>query len=651
MTREEMIFLMGTNRPLAHEVIFAHRRPEASPDFHRIMIEDWHGPHDQVLTEAFRGAAKSTIAEEALLIRAIYREFSNGLIIGETSDRACERLTAIRHEINSNERLMDLFGDLRGAIWAEDEIELSNGVRILAMSRGQAIRGVKHNDKRPDAVFCDDLENLESVRNPESRLKTKRWFISELLPACDPKRFIRMAATPVDPDCLCENLKRDPNWKSRVFPIEVIDANGDRKAAWEERFPLEWIDEKRRAHEVVGMMREFSAEYMCEAVNREDRPFRQEMFRVEPQVRTWQAVYGMFDPARTVNARSATTGFASWSWIGSRLVVWDAWAKMLLPDEIVRAVFDYAVDESPAWIGVEEDGLNEFLMQPLRQEQAKRGLTIPVKPVKAPKGKIEFIRGLQPFFSAREIYFAQPLPDLQNQFLSFPTGRIDAPNALAYALKMRPGAPMYDDFGVRHVAEDLRPTTASPVWLCLNAGRGFVTGVLVQSLGGNVRIYGDLVREGEAGAVLGGLISDAQLECGRSVRLICGPHHRNPHNNFGLMQAAKKIPMEIVVGSESDAGRQSLRPLFQREKQGVPMIQVSDAAKWTLNALAGGYSRVLLKQGMLADYAEEGVYRTLMEGLESFVGLHAIGRTDDEREELNYGYVGNRRYVSALPRR
>jgi hypothetical protein len=49
-------------------------------------------------------------------------------------------------------------------------------------------------------------------------------------------------------------------------------------------------------------------------------------------------------------------------------------------------------------MGVEEDGLNEFLMQPIRQEQVRRGMMLPVEGVRAPIGKIDFIRALQPFF-------------------------------------------------------------------------------------------------------------------------------------------------------------------------------------------------------------------------------------------------------------
>ena len=140
------------------------------------MIADWHDskiPH--LISMAFRGAAKSTLAEEAIAIRAGFREFKNGLIIGETYDRACERLHAIRHEIESNDNLTELFGDLRGSVWSDGELVLSNGVRLLAMGRGQALRGIKFQDSRPDAVFCDDIENSSTVGTLENRRKTRVW--------------------------------------------------------------------------------------------------------------------------------------------------------------------------------------------------------------------------------------------------------------------------------------------------------------------------------------------------------------------------------------------------------------------------------------------------------------------------------------------
>jgi predicted PolB exonuclease-like 3'-5' exonuclease len=50
--------------------------------------------------------------------------------------------------------------------------------------------------------------------------------------------------------------------------------------------------------------------------------------------------------------------------------------------------------------------------------------------------------------------FAKDIP-AKNQFLNFPTGHFDFPNALAYCLQMRPGQPVYPDFSVRNVVEEL----------------------------------------------------------------------------------------------------------------------------------------------------------------------------------------------------
>src|SRR5262249_29397762 len=154
------------------------------------------------------------------------------------------------------------------------------------------------------------------------------------------------------------------------------------------------------------------------------KPFTAEMFRVEPVLRSWHAVYAMVDPARTAKPEtSATTGVAVWSWINNRLIVWDAYARYWKPDEIIRDCFRIGEEFRPVVLGIEEDGLNEFILQPLRQEQIGRGISLPIQAVRAPKGKLDFIRALQPFFNAREVIFAKPLDELRAQLLSFPTGR------------------------------------------------------------------------------------------------------------------------------------------------------------------------------------------------------------------------------------
>src|SRR5215831_8588919 len=160
--KEEALTALGTDMVLAHMSVFEHRHPQKTPPFHKEIISLWHCDHPRVLIQAFRGAGKSSIAEEAITLQACLRRFKNGIILGETYERAVERLRAIKHELENNDFLEHLFGKLVGPTWAEDKIILSNGVIIQCFGRGQSLRGSKHLAMRPDRAFLDDIENKES---------------------------------------------------------------------------------------------------------------------------------------------------------------------------------------------------------------------------------------------------------------------------------------------------------------------------------------------------------------------------------------------------------------------------------------------------------------------------------------------------------
>src|SRR5216684_2684213 len=496
-TFDDLISELAADRCLAHEFFFKHRHPEESPPAHARLIGQIYAPGPRALIEGFRGFAKSTYLEESAVLKAAYREFRNMVIVGSSYSRACDRLASVKREIDMNDQLGALFGALHGPVWQEGKIVLSNGVCIQALGRDQSMLGIKHLDWRPDAALVDDVEDPEEVRTDIEREATWAWFIKTFLPSLDHPLFswVRVLGTRRGSGSLPERLQKD-GWPTVKFPIEHVDADGDRRATWPAKFPLPVIDEMR--HTYRGDMDTWAQEYMCETASAAHRVFRRETIRVVPRVRTWEACYAMYDPARTTHARSATTGKAVWSWVRNRLVVWDAAAELWMPDRIIADIFDTNERFGPVWIGVEEDGLNEWVRQPLRQEQIKRGVSIPIRPLRAPRGKLDFIRGLQPFFEAGEVEFAQTLPDLEAQLLSFPSGKIDAPNALAYALTLRPGAPLYDGFTQDHVAETVRYDPGRPLWLAANATRGLVTGIAVQYNLGRIRILADYVIEGEA---------------------------------------------------------------------------------------------------------------------------------------------------------
>ena len=647
--QEAAIRAIGSDMLIAHQVLFKHRHPNATPPFHEEIISLWHSEHLRVLIQAFRGAAKSSIAEEAIIIQACLRRFKNGIILGETYERAVERLRAIKHELENNEFLEQLFGGLVGPTWAEDKIILSNSVIIQCFGRGQSLRGSKHLAVRPDRAFCDDIENKESVATPEAIEKTMDWLMATVMPALEPDAAIRINGTPLHPRSVICQLAQDQDWVSRIYPIERFNDAGERESLWPDRYSLHFISNKRWSYDRLGMPQSYAQEYLCKAEDPATKPFTSEMYRVEPTVRTWQACYAMCDPARTVRATSASTGFAVWSWVGFKLIVWDAFAGFLKPDEIVERIFKIDSEFRPVVLGVETTGLEEFIMQPLRHEQVRRGYSIPIRNLDAPKGKLDFIRGLQPFFKAGEVVFAKECPDARAQFLGFPSGRIDVPNALAYALhpKLRVGAPMYENFGTVNVVDDLPVSVHSPCFLALNSDGRCTTAILLQTIDGGLRIHGDWVREGDPGVNLPIILQEAGLLAQARLRLYAPPHHF-AHDNIGLRAAVRLIPSQLGRGGTEIAGREQVRNMLGKLAKARPAVMVSAQARWTLNGFAGGFARDLSKDGLLSQEPVPGLYRVLMEGLESFAALMKSTIIAEEDMPPNYAVSADgRRYLTS----
>ena len=644
---EDIILRLSRNTSVAHQFFFPHRHTEETPPWHAQVIKDWHADQRIIVDLMFRGAGKSSIAEEAIVVMACFQRFHNALLIGETEDRARERLAAVKHEFETNEAILELFGDVRGKRWQETSIELANGLALTAIGRGQSLRGVKHLHYRPDIAFCDDLEDEESVLTPVNRLKTRNWFTKTLMPALTPRARIRMAATPLHPEALAMQIAHLPGAAVHKIPIVAIDPEtGEERSAWPDRYSIEWIRDRRAQYYQLGDMQTWRQEYLCEAEDPETKLFTADMFKVQPIIRTYQPTYAVYDPARTTKSTSATTGKVVGSWVNNRLILWEGGGYFWKPDEMIEDMFDTDQRYRPIAIGVEEDGLHEFIMQPLRHAQVQRGHPLPIRALKAPKGKVDFIGSLQPFFKAGEVIFAgdhAKFEELEKQLLAFPTGRIDAPNALAYFLKLRPGQPMFENFSNDNIVEGIKPNAVRPVYLVINATNVCVTGVLCQVSDGVLSVFADFAAQGDPGSSLSSIAKEAGIAAKTSFQAVAPKRHFTQWDGIGLRASARSLPLEISPGGDEIQGREQIRQLIERTHRGVPMLRICPEAGWTLRAFTGGYSRDVDKI-----LPTDNVYRTLCEGLESFAGLMAYGVDRDRDDGVRYETDSHgRRFISA----
>lgn len=640
MDKEEAIAALYADRALAHEVLFGRRHSDPTPSFHKELICQWHDDWSQRIFMAFRGGAKSTLSEEALIIKAIFKEFHNGMILGDNESRAQERLIAIRTELEVNAEIEALFGPQQGPVWRDTKIVLSNGVCIQAVGSGQSLRGTKHLEFRPDCLLVDDVEGDKDAYTPEQREKTRSWFFSVVIPALSPRSLIRVAATPLDVESLPLILSRVPSWRTSTIPIKSISPDtGSWLPAWPERYPLSWIDGREAEYRSTGNLAEFNREYMCEAVVESERTFTSSMFHDETLQRAQHPVYIMYDPARTTNQRtSSMTGKAVWSWINSRLVVWESGGFYWKPDEIIDDIFKSARIYRPVTIGVETDGLEEFIAQPLRHKMVATSTSLPVVSMKAPRGKMDFIKGLQPHFKAGEVIFVGGHHDtLREQLINFPRGLIDVPNALAYALRLRPGEPSYPEFTSLHIKGDLIAKAQEPIWCVLNGDQQTCTVQALQFIGGRVRLLFDDVLDGPRGDAIPALLHKLALEFGRAVRALAPPRHFKLHDVLGLRPAAQSSKIVVRQGGDPVRGGEELRRLLR----GNDTLQCAMRASWTIRALQGGYN--------VESRSGEGVYSLIAEGLETFCARTSLA-SEEARDKVRMEVTPDgREYISSRP--
>lgn len=649
--KKELIDYYRKHRYEAHQFLFPHRHKNDPAPYQKELIELLNGGTPLVAVMAFRGAAKSTFIEEYVLLSALFDDTKFTLLVGPKWESACDRLVAIRSELENNDRIIDLFGDQKGEPWSLGELVLRNGVKIQAVGAGQSMRGKKYNAERPDLAIIDDLEDEDSVRTEESRHRTDRWMAGTLRPALNPKvGRIRFLGTPIHPKSLIFTKAKDAQWSSKTFPAIVTDLEtGEEKSCWPGRFPIEYLKNLRSEYLNSGNMLEWQQEYMCVSEDVAAKPFQASMIKVAP-AESWLPVQMFVDPARTVKASSARTGYAAWSWLGNKLIVHKAEGNFHKPDEIIKTIMQWDEKFKPVRVGIELVGLEEWLGQPLRMACAAEGRSIPWEDIRAPKDKISFIRGsLQPLYIAGDVIHAEHMPDLENELLAFPTGRMDVVNALAYALKMRAGRPVYDDFAARHVAPVLEPRRNLSCYLCVSSRPAMTAGSVVQFDDGILKIYQTWVYSEPPKECFERLLREAALFCGGPVKVLAPVDQFNEWQNTGLPAAIRASGHTATRTSPAKNCEGKLRPWLQGQLRGTSKLIVHQDCRWVINSLAEGYSRRMDKHGHLMDAPADDQYRVVMEAIESMIAWLEQNVTMGEAEGWNYRNVGRGKVISLLP--
>lgn len=227
-------------------IYFHHHAEFETAPFQKEMMELLENDMEKLLVfVAFRGSAKSTIVSMAYVIWSILgkQNIKYILLASQTQSQVRQLLTNIRAELETNELLKKDFGNLadKNKDWHNQSLVITSyRARISAVSTGESVRGLKHEQYRPQLIICDDVENLESVKTLDQRDKTYQFITGELISAGVLETKIVVVGNLLHYDSVIQRLEKEIiNGKRKGVFKEYPLLDSKRNPLWHSRYPTE----------------------------------------------------------------------------------------------------------------------------------------------------------------------------------------------------------------------------------------------------------------------------------------------------------------------------------------------------------------------------------------------------------------------------
>src|SRR5215207_516164 len=396
-----------------------------------------------------RGFSKTSLFNAIIIYCVIFKVHEYILYLSETGPHAEQQLQNIKNELEGNDTLIELFGELAPdrndpEKWTGKDIETRSGVRIQAIGRGGQVRGKNYRARRPDLILGDDIEDEESVATDEQRRKVRNWLYGSVRPALPKRRGkLFLLGTMLHSEGLLMAVARDRQWVTVRFGAMLESG----EALW----PLmmtekEWLAE-RETYKVQGLLDRFYMEYQSTIhVDADSRKFQPENWKIVPHERADFTLVGMaIDPAISEDSGADATVIAV---VGmtrhGQISVLDLWRKVGASpreqvDNYFRLHFLWFADVH----GVEAVAYQAALIHLLTEEMARKSQVFGnrayfgIKPITHGKKKVERIEGiLAPRYASGYITHQRHFPELVSEALDWPNGKRDTLDAVAMAVSL-----------------------------------------------------------------------------------------------------------------------------------------------------------------------------------------------------------------------
>ena len=254
-----------------------------TPVVHLAMLDQLAGQKQRIANLCFRGAAKTTLFFEYLVLYiGVFGEIDGfGQIEGMiyVSDSMDNGVKSARQNIefrwNNSDFLQEWLPDAR---FTENYIEFRSkegnrlGVKLFGAKTG--LRGTKIYGKRPVLAVLDDLVSDEDAKSKAAMEKIRDTVYKGIDYALHPtKRKIVFNGTPFNKGDILYEAVESGGWHVNVWPVcEKFPCTREEfSGAWEDRFTYDSVMEQYRTALKTGQLSAFMQELMLRISSEEER--------------------------------------------------------------------------------------------------------------------------------------------------------------------------------------------------------------------------------------------------------------------------------------------------------------------------------------------------------------------------------------------
>jgi hypothetical protein len=406
----------------------------ANATIHYKLADKYFGSDKQVLIEAFRGSAKSTMMEWLVIYIAALGQLPGfGKVefiafIGDSMENGTKNF--FRNVVGKIDRSKFLQQLVKVKRKTDSEMELENveGVELNMKGYGAStnIRGVRYKGVRPDIAILDDITTNDAMTSEAIQNTINNNFFKSVIPALHPTRYkIFVIGTPISERDLIHQLSNNPEWAVHKFPIceQYPCLKADFEGNWSDRFPYEAVKEKYDMLLASGQAQSFYQEYILEITDLST-------LLVDEDDVKW------FDPSTVKAAKqnynfyiatdfaTSTKKSADFSTIGVFAVnnnndwmLVDGQAKRQTMQQNIEDVFDYVRKWKPLSVGIETSGQQGGFLSIINEEMLRRNTYFNLAKkqgskepgIRPSKDKVHrFVTGVQPKFKQGKVWFPKP---------------------------------------------------------------------------------------------------------------------------------------------------------------------------------------------------------------------------------------------------